>query len=79
MIAETPCRLWANALKRLIDDVAQDGGFALSTGAVLDDARPENLHAMTDTAREYGVCSRDCSDSWLVNSRRLDGGEKYRE
>jgi hypothetical protein len=42
-------------VERLIDDVAQDGGFILSTGAVLDDARPENLHAMIETAREYGV------------------------
>ncbi len=42
-------------VKQLIDDVAADGGFILSTGAVLDDARPENLHAMIDTAREYGA------------------------
>ncbi len=42
-------------VKRLIDDVAQDGGFILSTGAVLDDARPENVHAMIETARDYGV------------------------
>ena len=39
-------------VKRLIDDVAQDGGFILSTGAVVDDAKPENLHAMIDTAKE---------------------------
>lgn len=42
-------------VKRLIDDVAGDGGFILSTGAVIDHARPENLHAMIDTGREYGV------------------------
>jgi hypothetical protein len=42
-------------VKHLIDDAAQDGGFILSTGAVLDDARPENLHAMIETGREYGV------------------------
>jgi uroporphyrinogen-III decarboxylase len=42
-------------VKRLIDDVAQDGGFILSTGAVLDDARPENLHALIDTGKQYGV------------------------
>ncbi|MBI4786062.1 MAG: uroporphyrinogen decarboxylase [Chloroflexi bacterium] len=45
----------ADYCKRLIDDVAQDGGFILSTGAVLDDATPENLHAMIETARTYGV------------------------
>ncbi len=42
-------------VKRLIDNVAGDGGFILSTGAVVDEAKPENLHAMIDTAREYGV------------------------
>jgi uroporphyrinogen-III decarboxylase len=42
-------------VKRLIDDVAQDGGFILSTGAVLDDAKPENLHALIDTGKQYGV------------------------
>ena len=44
-----------NYVKRLLDDVAQDGGFILSTGAVLDDATPENLHAMIDAGKEYGV------------------------
>jgi uroporphyrinogen-III decarboxylase len=42
-------------VKRLLDDVAKDGGFILSTGAVLDDAKPENLHALIDTGKEYGV------------------------
>lgn len=42
-------------VKRLIDDVASDGGFILSTGAVVDDALPENLHALIDAGREYGV------------------------
>ncbi len=40
--------------KGLIDDVAGDGGYILSTGAVLDDAEPENLHAMIRTGKEYG-------------------------
>jgi uroporphyrinogen-III decarboxylase len=42
-------------VKRLIDEVAGDGGFILSTGAVLDDALPENLHALVRTGKEYGV------------------------
>lgn len=42
-------------VKRLIDDCAGDGGFVLSTGAVVDDATAENLHAMIDTGKEYGV------------------------
>jgi uroporphyrinogen-III decarboxylase len=42
-------------VKRLLDDVAGDGGFILSTGAVVDHARPDNLHAFLDAGREYGV------------------------
>ena len=42
-------------VKRLIDDVAGDGGYILATGAVLDDAEAENLHAMIDAGKEYGV------------------------
>ena len=40
--------------KGLIDDVAGDGGYILSTGAVLDDAEAENFHAMIRTGKEYG-------------------------
>jgi hypothetical protein len=36
-------------VKRLIDDVGQDGGYILATGAVVDDPRPETLHAFIDT------------------------------
>ncbi len=45
----------ADYCKRLIDDCAPDGGFILGPGAVVDEAKPENLHAMIDTAREYGI------------------------
>jgi len=41
-------------VKRLIDDVAGDGGYILANGAVLDDATAENVHAMIDTGKEYG-------------------------
>ena len=44
-----------NYVKQLIDDVAQDGGYILANGAVLDDATPENLHALIDTGMKYGV------------------------
>jgi hypothetical protein len=43
-----------DAVKKLIDEVGQDGGYILSTGAVLDDAKPENLHALIDTGKTYG-------------------------
>jgi hypothetical protein len=42
-------------VKRLIDECAPDGGFILSTGAVVDDAKAENLHAMIDFGKDYGV------------------------
>ena len=51
--AATP-RVVADCVKELIDSVGQDGGYILSTGAVLDDAQAENLHAMIDTGLEYG-------------------------
>jgi len=42
-------------VRRLINDVGQDGGYILSTGATVDNAVAENLHAMIDTCKEYGV------------------------
>ena len=41
--------------RRLIDEVAQDGGYILSSGSVIDHANPSNLHAMIDTGKEYGA------------------------
>jgi uroporphyrinogen-III decarboxylase len=41
-------------VRGLFDSVGQDGGYILSTGAVLDDAQAENLHAMINTGKEYG-------------------------
>jgi hypothetical protein len=37
----------------LLDTCAKDGGFVLQNGAVLDDARAENLKAMIDTGRAW--------------------------
>jgi uroporphyrinogen-III decarboxylase len=37
----------------LLDTCATDGGFMLQNGAVLDDARPENLTAMLETGRNW--------------------------
>jgi len=42
-------------VKQLLDEVAQDGGFILAPGAVLDRARPENLQAMIETGKSYGI------------------------
>jgi len=52
--AGTPEQM-ADHVKMLIDTVGGDGGYFLSPGAVIDHARPENMHAYIDTAREYGV------------------------
>ena len=42
--------------KRLIDGVAKDGGYIMDAGAIMqDDPKPENVKAMTDFTREYGV------------------------
>ena len=54
LIAGKPEEVKAH-VKRLIDDVGQDGGYILSTGATVDNARAANLHAMIDTCKEYGV------------------------
>ena len=44
-----------DCVKELIDTVAADGGYGMAAGAVVDEAKPENLHAMFDTCKTYGV------------------------
>lgn len=39
--------------EKLILDVGKDGGYILSCGSAIDEARPENLKAMIDSARKY--------------------------
>jgi len=41
--------------KKLIDVVGKGGGFIMDSSTVIDDAKPENLKAMFDFTREYGV------------------------
>ena len=41
--------------KELIDVAGRDGGFILSSGAGLQGSKPENVKAMIDFSREYGV------------------------
>ncbi len=41
--------------RRLIDVVGKDGGFIMSAGSSIDNAKPENLKAMVDFTKEYGV------------------------
>ena len=41
--------------KGLIDTVGKDGGFMLGNGAFFDEAKPENVKAVVDAAKEYGT------------------------
>jgi uroporphyrinogen-III decarboxylase len=41
--------------KKLIDTIGKDGGYIMSNGAFFDEAKPENVKAMVDFTKEYGV------------------------
>ena len=41
--------------RNLIDTAGKGGGYIMANGAALDNAKPENLKAMMDFTREYGV------------------------
>jgi len=41
--------------KRLIDELAPGGGYIFDTNACIDNAKRENVEAMFETVREYGV------------------------
>jgi hypothetical protein len=41
--------------KKLIDTAGKGGGFIMSNGAFFDHAKPENVKAMVDVTKEYGV------------------------
>jgi hypothetical protein len=45
----------ARYTRQLIDAAAKDGGFILDVGAAADAGKDENLAAMIDTAKKYGV------------------------
>ena len=41
--------------RKLIDVVGAGGGFIMDSSTVIDDAKPENVKAMFDFTKEYGV------------------------
>jgi uroporphyrinogen-III decarboxylase len=42
--------------KQVIDGVARDGGYIMDAAAIMqDDTKAENVRAMTEYTREYGV------------------------
>jgi len=54
LVAGTPDDVKAYC-KKLIDVVGKGGGFIMDSSTVVDDAKPENLKAMIDFTKEYGV------------------------
>lgn len=64
--------------KKVIDGVAKNGGYIMDAGAIMqDDTSIENLRALTDFTREYGVYSGSGSGSAPVRvpSDGLDTSE----
>jgi hypothetical protein len=43
-------------IKRLIKTMGKRGGLIIDVSTILDNARPENVRALFDAAREYGAC-----------------------
>ena len=41
--------------KKLIDKVGKGGGFIMAASTSIEDARPENVKAMFDVTKDYGV------------------------
>jgi uroporphyrinogen-III decarboxylase len=41
--------------KKLIDEIGPGGGFILSPRSSIDEAKPDNIRAMLEFTREYGV------------------------
>ena len=41
--------------KKLIDTAGKGGGYIMSNGVAMDDVKPENVKAMVDFTKEYGV------------------------
>ena len=57
----------ANTARRCIDGVARDGGYIMDASAIVqNDAKVENIRAMTDFTREYGVYSQGRSEELPV-------------
>ncbi len=72
----TPDEVRAHA-KKVIDGVAKDGGYIMDASAIMqDDTSIENLRALTDFTREYGVYSGQASAASLNPLRPCDGADE---
>jgi hypothetical protein len=62
------------ACKKIIDEVARDGGYIMDASAlIMSDARIENVQAMIEFTREYGVYSQnDVSNRTLEEIKQVD-------
>jgi hypothetical protein len=64
--------------KKVIDGVARDGGYIMDASAIMqNDTQEENLRAMTDFTREYGVYSSG-SSSGTAAEPCADPGTEFR-
>jgi uroporphyrinogen-III decarboxylase len=54
MVAGTP-RSVKDYCRKLIETCGKGGGYILAGGAQVDNGKPENIRAMLDAAKEYGV------------------------
>jgi len=60
--------------KKVIDGVARDGGYIVDGSAIMqNDTRAENLKALTDFVREYGVYGSASSPPARPEPRRPEG------
>lgn len=61
--------------KKIIDGVARDGGYIMDASAIMqNDTKPENLKAMTEFTREYGVYSSGSSQPPKVSPEQPGKG-----
>ena len=44
-----------DCVKNLIDTAGKGGGYIMGNGAFFDEAKPENVKALVDATKEYGV------------------------
>jgi uroporphyrinogen-III decarboxylase len=57
MVTGTPSDVKAYC-KTLIETAGKDGGYVLAPGAASDDIKIENVKAVLEAAKEYGVYRR---------------------
>jgi hypothetical protein len=60
--------------KRIIDEVAADGGYIMDASAIMqDDTSVENMRALTDFTREYGIYSSSSGSLRPCDGRDFTG------